>query len=123
MRDVSEAGEVRFHVVVEVNVSAFVADLINVVWCAEDGDALSIVLHVVAFIFDLVRANKKFEVVSFQEFRSNIGTKRAARASLAWRETWHGAWIAPEHIGHQSAIGRFLVSIDRLQVNKRCAWR
>lgn len=64
MRHGIKFGENWFHIcVTKADEGCFVSHLVAVVWRAEDGDTLAVVLHDVSLVLNFVRANNKLQIV------------------------------------------------------------
>jgi hypothetical protein len=85
MRNCCELHELGPHVVVlaEADEGALVAHLVAVVGSTENGDTLSIVLHHISFILNLVRAHDQLQVVGAEEVLGDVGAESKSHASLA----------------------------------------
>jgi hypothetical protein len=75
-----EGDEIRLEIVLEDDDGALVAHLIAVVGSGEDGDATTVVGHLIASVLALVRAHDVLQIVLLKEPLRDIRTKGKTHA-------------------------------------------
>ena len=120
MRDGLECDELWCKVIaLNVYECALVAARVAVVGRREDGDALSILHHLVALGLDLVRTNDVVEAVLLQEGLGDVGTVLDAHASLRLGAAVRVLRVRPHQIAHEAVLGRLSVAVDLADVVQR----
>jgi hypothetical protein len=103
-----ELNEFRFHLIAfESNKCAFIAHLVAVIRCRENGDDTSISFDFIAFILDFMGSHKDVQFIVVEEILSDVGSEGKADSSFAGVAAGEFPGVAPEDFAHDAFLRRF----------------